>query len=65
MSSMFCQTTADAFANLTKQQRIEEAVKAYAEDDRLTARKTEKIMHTTITQHLKNIIKSRKAVYES
>jgi hypothetical protein len=51
---------ADMFANLSKAERIEKAVQACAEDDRLTIRKAAKIYnvaHTTISrrQRIKNL----------
>jgi predicted HTH transcriptional regulator len=58
---------ADVFANLTKEQCIEKAVKACAEDHRLTARKAGKIyqiVHTTITRRLKDLTKFRKSAHE-
>jgi helix-turn-helix, Psq domain len=46
---------ADIFANLSKEKRIEKAVKACAEDDELTTRKAAKIYnvaYTTISRRL-------------
>jgi pyruvate/2-oxoglutarate dehydrogenase complex dihydrolipoamide acyltransferase (E2) component len=54
---------ADAFANLSKPERIEKAAAACAADHRLTARKAGKIYqvaHTTITRRLKQLTKSKK-----
>jgi helix-turn-helix, Psq domain len=47
---------ADIFANLSRAERIERAVKACAEDDQLAIRKAAKIYkvaHTTISRRLK------------
>jgi predicted HTH transcriptional regulator len=54
---------ADAFADLSKTERIEKAAVAYAADHRLTARKARKIYYiayTTITRRLKQLTKSKK-----
>jgi DDE superfamily endonuclease/helix-turn-helix, Psq domain len=63
MSSIFCETMADVFADLSKSERIEKAVEACSKDDRLTARKASKIYkcaHTTISRRLKEISKPKK-----
>jgi predicted HTH transcriptional regulator len=63
MSSTFCETMADVFADLSKSERIEKAVEACSKDDRLTARKASKIYkcaHTTISRRLKEISKPKK-----
>jgi helix-turn-helix, Psq domain/Tc5 transposase DNA-binding domain len=52
---------ADFFANLSKVERIEKAVKACAEDDQLTIRKAAKIYnisHTTISRRLQKTTQS-------
>jgi hypothetical protein len=54
---------ADAFADLSKTERIEKAAAAYATDHRLTARKAGKIYYVayiTITRQLKQLTKSKK-----
>jgi hypothetical protein len=54
---------ADAFANLSKSERIEKAAAACTADHRLTARQAEKIYqvtYTTITRRLKQLTKSKK-----
>jgi hypothetical protein len=54
---------ADAFADLSKTERIEKAAAAYAADYRLTVRKDGKIYcitYITITRRLKQLIKLKK-----
>jgi helix-turn-helix, Psq domain len=58
---------ADAFANLSKSERIEKAVEDCARNIRLTARKAGKIYrvaHTTITRRINKLTQSRPASYE-
>jgi helix-turn-helix, Psq domain len=57
MSCILYQELADIFANLSKAERIEKAVKACAQDDQLTGRKAAKIYkvaYTTISRRLQN-----------
>ncbi len=54
---------ADAFANLSKQERIENAVRACQQDTKITARRAAKIYncaHTTITRRLRGATKSKR-----
>jgi helix-turn-helix, Psq domain len=56
---------ADAFADLTKTERVEKAVRACQQDLRLTARKAAKIYnftHSTIQRRLNNVTKPRKLI---
>ncbi len=54
---------ADAFADLSKQERLEKAVHACQQDTKLTAQKAAKIYNlvpSTITRRLKGLMKSIK-----
>jgi helix-turn-helix, Psq domain len=58
---------ADIFANLSKEKRIEKAVKACAEDDELTIRKAAKIYnvaHTTISRRLQKTTQSHSMAHQ-
>jgi DeoR/GlpR family transcriptional regulator of sugar metabolism len=57
---------ADIFANLSKAERIEKAVKVCAEDDELTIRKAAKIYkvaYTTIARHLQKTTQAYGVAY--
>jgi DDE superfamily endonuclease/helix-turn-helix, Psq domain/Tc5 transposase DNA-binding domain len=62
-SSKACSEMADAFADLSKAERIEKAVKACIENRKMTARKAEKIYnvsHTTILRRIKGESKAKR-----
>jgi hypothetical protein len=53
---------ADAFANLSKPERIEKAVKAYLKDHRLKSFENLQICYTTIIRRLKDFSKPEKVI---
>jgi helix-turn-helix, Psq domain len=58
---------ADIFANLSKEKRIEKAVKACAEDDELTIRKAAKIYnvaHIIISRRLQKTTQSHSMAHQ-
>jgi helix-turn-helix, Psq domain len=66
--SILHQIMADAFANLTKAQRIEKAVAACAADSKLSARRASiiyNVAHTTISRRLTQAVMTKKASDES
>jgi helix-turn-helix, Psq domain len=61
MSCILRQETADMFANLSKAERIEKAVKACAQDDQLTVRKATKIYKVAYTMISRRLQKTSQA----